>query len=256
MSEIIQIKELDINSIRPNVESMKTDIGGMKIAIIGKPSSGKSVLIKHLLYAKKHLIPVGMVISGSEDSNGFYSKIFPQLFIYEKYKKDVVKNFIERQKLSKKYHLPNSWSVLVMDDCMDDVKVFNDPLIQGLFKNGRHWNMLALFANQYVLDFKPAIRTNLDGIFIFREPNNSNREKIYKNFASVIPTFKIFCHLMDKLTVDYTSIYIKNQLNNTRNEEHWTNYVFYFKAQIVPDFTFGCDDYIRFSEDRIKEEED
>ena len=127
MVKTISIKELNIDSIRPNSESLKSNLGGSKITIIGKPGSGKSVLIKHLLYAKKHVIPTGLVISGSEDSNKFYSRLFPDLFIYEKYKKEVVENFIKRQKLAKE-HLPNGWSVLVMDDCMDDVKIFNHEI--------------------------------------------------------------------------------------------------------------------------------
>lgn len=242
---IITIKELNIDSIRPNLESMNTKLGGSKITIIGKPGSGKSVLIKQLLYAKKHLIPVGLVISGSEDSNKFYSNMFPDLFIYETYKKEAVDNSIKRQKLAKE-HLPNSWSVLIMDDCMDDVKIFNDPLMVGLFKNSRHWDMLSIFVNQYVLDFKPGNRTNIDGVFIFREPNQINRDKIYKNFASIIPTYKIFCQLMDDLTTDYTCIYISNQIQS--NE--WTDCVFYFKAQQVPDFKFGCPDYWKYAETR------
>jgi hypothetical protein len=246
MSKTISIKELNIDSIRPNPESLESNLGGSKITIIGKPGSGKSVLIKQLLYSKKHLIPVAMAISGSEDSNKFYEKIIPSLFIYDRYRKDVLENFIKRQKHAKE-HLKNPWAVLVMDDCMDDVKIFNDPLLQGLFKNGRHWNMLAIFANQYVFDFKPNIRTNIDGVFIFREPNQSNREKIYKNFASIIPTYSIFCQLMNDLTQDYTCIYINNQIQS--NE--WTDCVFYFKADPnIPDFKFGCPDYLKFAEER------
>lgn len=241
----ITINELNIESIRPNFESMTTNLGGSKISIIGKPGSGKSVLIKQLLYAKKHIIPTGLVISGSEDSNKFYSDIFPDLFIFEKYRKEVVENVIKRQKLAKE-HLPNAWSVLVMDDCMDDVKIFNDPLMVGLFKNSRHWNMLSIFANQYVFDFKPVIRSNIDGVFIFREPNQANRDKIYKNFASIIPCYKTFCQLMDQLTTDYTCIYINNQIQSNK----WTDCVFYFKAQQVPDFKFGCDDYWQFADTR------
>lgn len=241
----ITIKELNIENIRPNSDSMNTNLGGSKISIIGKPGSGKSILIKQLLFSKKHIIPTGLVISGSEDSNKFYSNMFPDLFIFEKYRKDVVENFIKRQKLAIE-HLPNAWSVLVMDDCMDDVKIFNDPLMVGLFKNSRHWNMLSIFANQYVFDFKPVIRTNIDGVFIFREPNQANREKIYKNFASIIPSYKIFCQLMDDLTNDFTCIYINNQIQS--NE--WTDCVFYFKAQQVSDFKFGCEDYWQFADTR------
>ena len=245
MTNKIAIQELNLDSIRPNLESINSNLGGSKITVIGKPGSGKSVLIKNLLYAKKHIIPTGIVISGSEDSNKFYSSIFPELFIYDKYKREAIENFIKRQKLGKE-HLHNGWAVLVMDDCMDDVKIFNDPLLQGLFKNGRHWNMLAIFANQYVFDFKPSIRTNIDGVFIFREPNLANREKIYKNFAGIIPSYNIFCKLMDDLTNDHMCIFINNQIQSNK----WTDCVFYFKAKKVPDFKFGCNDYLQFAENR------
>lgn len=246
--EEIKIRELNLDLIRPNSESMKTTLGGSKIAIIGKPGSGKSMLIKNLLYAKKHLFRVGMVVSGSEDTNHFYLKIFPDLFIYDKYKKEAIENFIDRQKVAKKY-LPDAWSVLVMDDCMDDVKIFNDPMWIGLFKNSRHWNMLSIFANQYVFDFKPVIRTNIDGVFIFREPNLANREKIWTNFASIIPK-PVFSKMMDDLTTDFTCIYINNQ----GQSNVWTDCVFYFRAQAVPDFQFGSEDYINFAKTRQKEE--
>jgi hypothetical protein len=246
----IEIKELDIDSIRPNYESMKTTSGGAKIAIIGKSGSGKSVLIKHLLFAKKHLFRVGMAISGSEDSNRFYSKIFPELFIYNSLRNDIVENFINRQKVAMKY-LSDAWAVLVMDDCMDDVKKFNDPLWVGLAKNSRHWNMFSIFASQYVFDFNPAIRTNIDGVFIFREPNHENREKIWKNFASIIPK-NLFGKIMDELTSDFTCIYI----NNREQSNVWTDCVFYFKAQQVPDFQFGSEDYINFAKTRQIEDDD
>jgi len=249
MTKTISIKELNIDSIRPNMESLKSNLGGSKITIIGKPGSGKSILIKHLLYAKKHVIPTGIVISGSEDSNKFYSTLFPDLFIYDKFKKEIVENFVKRQKLAKEL-LPNAWACLVMDDCMDDVKIFNDPLMQGLFKNGRHWNMLAIFANQYVFDFKPSIRTNIDGVFILREPNQANRMKIWNNFASIIPTYPIFCQLMNELTTDFTCLFINNQIQS--NE--WTDCVFYFKADQVPDFDFGCEDYLNFAKTRQRQE--
>lgn len=247
MTTKIELKELSLDLIQPNDESVKTTRGGSKITIIGKPGSGKSVLIKALLKSKAHLIPVGTVVSGSEDTNHFYAKMFPDAFIYEKFKLSVVEAVQKRQKLAKE-NLPNSWAVLVMDDCMDDVKVFSDPIMIGLMKNSRHWNLLSIFANQYVFDFKPVIRTNIDGVFIFREPNQTNREKIYKNFASIIPSFKLFCQIMDEVTNDYTCIYIHNQTTSN----NWQDCVYYYKAPVVDDFRFGCDEYWQMSQERCK----
>lgn len=246
-----EIKRLDLNSIRPNGESVKTNLGGSKITIIGKPGTGKSTLIKQLLYSKRDLIPVGVVFSGSEESNNFYSKIFPQLFIYSKYEKNVIESLKERQKLAKQF-CHDSWAVLIMDDCMDDTKIFSDVIMVDLFKNSRHWNLLSIFANQYVLDFKPALRSSIDGVFIFREPILINREKIYKNFASIIPSYRQFSELMDKYTNDYSCLYIDNQ----GQTNDWTKCVFQYKADLVPDFEFGCEDYRLFAKERQRDEEE
>ena len=78
----LYIKELNIELLQPNTKTyMDPDQGGCKHVIIGKPGTGKSTLIASLLYSKKHIYPCGVVFSGTEDSNGFYKRMFPNTFI-------------------------------------------------------------------------------------------------------------------------------------------------------------------------------
>ena len=74
--------------------------GGSKIVVIGKPGTGKSTLITDLLYHKKHIFPIGMVFSGTEDSNGHYSKIFPKSFVYNKLNDDRIQFIYKKAKIS------------------------------------------------------------------------------------------------------------------------------------------------------------
>ena len=46
---------------------------------IGKRETGKSFLVKDLLYYHKE-VPIGTVISGTEAANSFYGNIVPNLF--------------------------------------------------------------------------------------------------------------------------------------------------------------------------------
>ena len=118
---VLHIKELDLNIIHPPLEKIyDKDQGGPKLVIIGKPGTGKTTLISSLLENKKHIFPVGMVMSGTEDSNGFYSKIFPDIFVYNKLEENKIEDFIKRQKLARK-HIKNPWSVLLLDDCTDEM---------------------------------------------------------------------------------------------------------------------------------------
>ena len=75
---ILKIKELNPDIIAPITKKYNDpEYGGSKIVVCGKPGTGKTTLITSLLYAKKHIIPTGIVMSGSEDSNGHYRKVFP-----------------------------------------------------------------------------------------------------------------------------------------------------------------------------------
>ena len=209
-------------------------------------NTGKSTLIKGLMYAKKHIFPVGIAMSGSEDTNHAFAEVMPSTFVYNEYNEDKIKDFVKRQKLSKMY-LANPWALMIIDDCTDDPKVFNKPLQGALYKKGRHWKMTYILSLQYAMDIKPQIRTNIDGVFILREPIESNREKLYHNFASIIPSYNLFCQLMDQITEDYHALYI----HNATHSNNWKDCVFYWKAPITPkNWKFGCPEYWEFHESR------
>lgn len=213
-------------------------------------NTGKSTIIASLLYAKKHIFPAGIVFSGSEDSNGFFRKIMPSTFVFNEYNEDQLKSFIRRQKIAKQ-HLQNPWCVCILDDCTDDTRVFNTPLQQGIFKRGRHWACWYIVSLQYAMDVKPVIRTNVDNVFVCREPNLRNRKSIWENYASIIPDFSLFCTLMDALTTDYCCMYISNQ---TKTND-WRDCVYWYKAPPVPEgWKFGSPEYHQFHKDRFNED--
>ena len=209
-------------------------------------NTGKSTLISSILYHKKHIFPTGLVMSGSEDSNGFYKQFIPPIFVLNDYNEEKIKDFVKRQKISRE-HLENPWGVLLLDDCTDDNRIFNTPLQQGLYKKGRHWKMLYILSLQYAMDVKPSIRTNVDGVFILREPILKNRKAVWENYASIVPDFNTFCQLMDNLTGNYTSLFI----NNAAKTNDWQDCVFYYKAKIPPpNFKFGSSQIWDFNEAR------
>ncbi len=248
---VMKIKELDLELINPSTSSFRDpEQGGSKTVVIGKPGTGKTTLISSLLYAKKHIFPIGMVMSGSEDSNHYYREIFPSTFVFNSYNEEVIKGFIKRQKIAKE-HIKNPWGVLLLDDCTDDPKVFNKPIQHALYKKGRHWKLWYILSLQYAMDVKPVIRVNVDGTFILREPSVKIRKVIWENYAGIIPDFGLFCKIMDVLTDDYTALYIHNATTSNKIEDC----IFYYKAKIVPkSFRFGSDHYWQFHNERYNED--
>jgi hypothetical protein len=213
-------------------------------------NTGKSTLIGSLLYAKKHIFPIAMAMSGTEDSNHFYKSVLPSTFVFNNYDEEQIEKLIKRQKIAKE-HVENPWCVMILDDCTDDPVLFRKPLQQGLYKRGRHWKMWYILSLQYGMDVRPVIRTNVDGVFILREPNLRNRKIMYENYGAIVPDFNLFCELLDQLTNDYTALYI----HNTTRSNNWRDCVFWYKAKPIPkDFKFGCDEYWDFHYQRYNPE--
>lgn len=247
--ETIYIKELNLELLPPSTETFREKTqGGAKLVVIGKPGTGKSILIASLFYAKKHIFPVAMVMNGTEESTQFYSDFIPSTFIFNSYDEDQVKKFIQRQKISKMHIKDFPWAFLLLDDCTDEPAIFRKPIQQGLYKRGRHWKMLYILSLQYCMDVRPVIRTNVDGVFILREANLRNRKTMYENYAGIIPSFALFCEILDEITDDYTALYI----HNTTKTNNWRDCIFWYKApeKLPPGFKFGADEYIDFHEQR------
>ena len=104
-------------------------------------NTGKSFTIASILYAKKHIFPTALIMSGTEDNNHFYEKMVPSTFIYGDYDEEVIEKFIKRQKIAKE-HLQNPWAVLLIDDCLDKPGIFNKPLQRQLFTRTSLFNAL------------------------------------------------------------------------------------------------------------------
>ena len=234
----LEIKKFDINSIKAD-----------KVCVfIGKRETGKSFLVKDLLYHHRK-IPIGTVISGTEGANKFYSNLVPNLFIHEQYTPTIVSNALKRQKMvvnrvtndierfGKTNIDPNAF--LILDDCLYDNTWVKDPNVRSLFMNGRHYKILFLITMQYALGIPPSFRTNIDYVFILRENYVSNRKRIYEHYAGMFPTFEIFCQVMDQCTEDYHCLVIHNNAKSNKLEDQ----VFWYKAAPHSDFKIGAQEF-------------
>ena len=236
------------------------------VVLIGKRETGKSFLVKDLLYHHQD-IPVGVVISGTEGANEFYSKIVPPIFIHHEWRPEIAANFLRRQKKvvmtmkheEKEMGMTNidPRAFFILDDCLYDNSWTKNVDVRSFFMNGRHYKMLFVITMQYVLGIPPNLRTNIDYVFILRENYVSNRKKIYDQFAGMFPTFEIFCQIMDQCTENYECLVIHNNAKSNKLEDQ----VYWYKAEAHSDFSLGAPQFWQFhqqhySDPHIEEDEE
>ena len=208
---------------------------------IGKRGTGKSCLVTDILYHKKH-IPAGIVMSATEEGNHHYKQYVPDLFIYGDYDKEAIDRVLERQKKIIGAGNTKSGSFVLLDDCMYDRKFMKDPCIRQCFMNGRHWKIFFMLTMQYCMDLTPDLRANVDYIFILRENVLQNREKLYKSFFGVFPTFDMFNQVMNACTENYECLVLDNTSKSNKIEDC----VFWYKAKLRKNFRIGSDQLWNF----------
>ena len=225
------------------------------VVFIGRRRTGKSTLVRDLLYHHQD-IPLGTVISGTEESNDFYKKLIPPLFIHGEYNPLIIANFCKRQRLiclkvaeevkaqGQSRHDPRSF--LIMDDCLYDDSWLHDKNIRYIFLNGRHLKVFFLLTMQYPLGIPPVLRTNVDFVFILREPSPQNRVRIFNNFGSAFPSLEFFCQVMDQCTQNYECVVINNNSLSNKLED----IVFWYKADMHGEFRVGAPEFWQLSANR------
>jgi hypothetical protein len=233
------------------------------VIFIGRRRTGKSTLVRDLLFHHQDM-PLGTVISGTEESNSFYGKMIPPLFIHGEYNPVILANFVKRQKMimariqreqqggGKSRLDPRSF--MILDDCMYDDSWTHDKNIRYLFMNGRWLKVFFIITMQYPLGIQPALRTNVDYTFILREPYTTNRKRIFDNYASAFPSFEFFCQIMDQCTQNFECLVI----DNTSQSAKFEDCVYWYKADIHTDFRIGAAEFWQHSANfyRDKEEEE
>ena len=214
--------------------------------MIGKRGTGKSTLVADILSSKTD-IPCGIVCSGSEESNDFYKQHVPNSFVYDGFQLNVFRRFLEQQRVtSQKWRngefTGDPHAFAIFDDCMYDKHFSKHMEIRQLFYNGRHRKIFAMVTMQYCLDMGPDLRTNTDFVFILREPIQANRERIWRQWAGIFPTYAAFSSAMDVLTEDFGCMVINNISTSNKIED----VVFWYKATPGKEFRIGSPSFWRF----------
>ena len=111
--------------------------------------------------------------------------------------------------------------------------------------NSRHWKIMLIITMQYPLGIPPNLRTNIDYVFILREPCVADRKRIYENYDGMFPTFESFCQVMDQCTENYECLVINNNSKSNKLQDQ----IFWYKAEPQGSFRLGSKEFWEISKE-------
>ena len=169
----------------------------------------------------------------------------PPIFIHDEYTPEIINNFVKRQKKlvnkqvsgDPEYKNIDTRAFLILDDCLYDNSWVKDKNIRALFMNGRHYKAFFIITMQYALGIPPNLRTNVDYVFVLREPYHSNRKKLFEQYCGMFPNYEFFCNVMDQCTENFECLVINNNAKSNKLEDQ----VFWYMAEPHPDFRLGAE---------------
>jgi energy-coupling factor transporter ATP-binding protein EcfA2 len=195
------------------------------ILIIGKRGTGKSTLLKDILYHIRKQIDFAIAICGTLDTVDMFEQCLPTSNIYNEYNIEIVRNVLNCTRLlseqNKTRHI-----LLALDDCMYDKSVMKSKEMREIHMNGRHHNLWFINSVQYLMDIGPELRTNIDYVFCLKENIIANRKKIHQYFFGVFNTYEEFSFVFDKCTENYECLVLDNTLQSNKVDDC----VFHYKA--------------------------
>lgn len=233
MNSSIRIKKFEPTSIRPSTI----------IFLIGKRNTGKSVLMRDLLYHMPRP-DYCIAMAPTDDTLRMYREFLPESCIFDHFSQEKLESAVSLQR-----ELVSRGKVrrllILLDDCLYQKNVLSSTCMRHIFFNGRHDHISLLCAAQYMMQVAPEFRSNIDMVFALRDNVMNNRQKMHKNFFGQFAKFDEFDKVMSACTTDYKCLVLDGGIASANYLES----VMWYKANTdIPSFRLCRDVYWRLSE--------
>jgi hypothetical protein len=205
------------------------------ILFVGPRRTGKSTLVMDILYHMRHKIYAAVCQTPTTETAEELGKVIPWSCVHDDFDSVKLQTAVnamtqlvktERQVAPKMGRHPEKRILLVLlDDCMADQKNMKQKIIQDIFYNGRHYDLLFINVQQYIMDMPSKLRTNIDIIVSTYDQAPDSQERLWKYFfKTAFPRYDQFVRNYTKTTADFRAII----LDRTKRKVYW------YKAQHPP----------------------
>ena len=214
--------------------------------LVGKRGSGKSVLLRNLLYEHRGMHDVGVCCTPTMETADMFREFVPEGLIYNDYNGPVLQRIIAQQRARQEAGKKAPRVFIVLDDCGYEKELFSskNTAMRDLFQNGRHYKCTVYICLQYCTTIPPSFRANTDVVYALREPIIGNQKRLHEFFFGVIETFQNFRRVFGAATENHECLVTIN----TASSNSIDDCVFWYKARLdVPRFRLCAPKYWRIN---------
>lgn len=197
------------------------------MVFIGGTESGKSTLMFDIVYHFRHYFQSAIVFCGSTETALEWSTHIPGSFVFDNFDENKLDSILDDQELAVIRGTAGPMLVVVDDMSWNKKNILNAPIMRRLMMNGRHSKVLALISMQYCKDIGPDIRTQIKAVFLCREGNPVNRQRIFEAWNNVFTNFAEFDTVFRACTVDYNVLALVKNMKSDKVSDC----CFWYKAQ-------------------------
>ena len=184
------------------------------IIICGKPRTGKSHLIKYILYlftCKKGLyerLSYGLVFTKTKFNHAY--DYIPHSRVYDHYDPEALKQLMDIQSSIREQGYIPPYAFVVFDDCLGAFQ-FKSDLFKDLISNYRHYNIVPIISSQFITRIETVNRECVSHACIFRQYSKNAIRSCYESFGQRFDKESEFKEYMLKNTGSYKFILVNNE---------------------------------------------
>ena len=192
------------------------------ISIIGTCGSGKSFLLRNMIYqfSKNNFFKFGCVFTGTSFNTDY--EFMPEGSVHSDYSEAKLEKYISTLRTWLEMHpgekLPSNF--LILDDLLGRMKP-NTNSFNSLVSTFRHFNMTIFITSQYfVKNVSTLLRELTDVAFIFRTRFKNSMESLYNAYGQLLENQDEFNQVLNTATKEQFSCLVYKARKEHKEESY------------------------------------
>ena len=187
--------------------------------IIAPRGSGKTILLKDLLYNMRNKIDMPVAMTATESTVECFRQFMPHSLVHDNgYNHAIAEAFLNKTKESSKKGKKRN-ACMTLDDVICDGKVMKSEVQTCLHLNGRHYNTSLFNTTQCAMITPPAMRSNVDHAFCLQDSVLANGKRLHEHFFGNFGKFADFNRVFNEVTKDHGALVLdKTQSSGTMED--------------------------------------